>query len=98
MPRFPTAHALAVAPAVAFAVLAQALPAQTTHTYPTSALDFPNPERGFYRYSETRSGHYTPLVRAQLEAYRTQLSTPPSAGYAVYSTLVFRPELYRARA
>ena len=86
----------ALAPLLASCVLAQAASlttpahAQTTVTYAASALDFPNPERGFYRYSETRSSNYTPLVQAELEAYRTAATAPPSAGYAVYSTLVFR--------
>ncbi len=75
--------------ATLLSVLAQALPAQTTVTYSPSPLDFANPERGFYRYSETRSSNYTPLVLSELQAYR-QLNTPPSAGYQVYSTLVYR--------
>ncbi len=63
--------------------------AQTTITYQPSTSDFANPERGFYRYSETRSSNYTFLDQSTLEGYR-MLHTPPSAGYSIYSTLVFR--------
>ena len=63
--------------------------AQTTISYQPSSNDFPNPERGFYRYSETRSASYTLLDQTTLENYRL-LHTPPSAGYSIYSTLVFR--------
>ena len=62
---------------------------QTTISYQTSSLDFPNPERGFYRYSETRSSNYTFLNQSTLEGYRN-LHTPPTASYSIYSTLVFR--------
>lgn len=63
--------------------------AQTTINYQTSNADFPNPERGFYRYSETRSSNYTLLDATTIGAYR-QLNTPPTANYSIYSTLVFR--------
>ncbi len=66
-----------------------ALYGQSTIIYSPSAADFPNPERGFYRYSEARSGNYVTLDSNTLASYR-QLHTPPTAGYAVYSTLVFR--------
>lgn len=61
----------------------------TTITYTYSSEDFVNPERGFYRYSETRSANYTPLDSAQIAGYRS-LHTPFSAGYSVYTSLVFR--------
>lgn len=58
-------------------------------TYTESEGDFTNPERGFYRYSETRTSQFTPLDAAELREYRSpqQLS---SANYEVASTLVFR--------
>ena len=66
------------------------LQAQTsTVNYAYSTDDFVNPERGMYRYSETRSDNYTPLDSATIAGYRL-LHTPFSAGYAVYSSLVFR--------
>ncbi|WP_442587306.1 DUF4832 domain-containing protein [Pedobacter sp. AW31-3R] len=58
-------------------------------TYTESTEDFPNPERGFYRYSETNSSDYSLLDAAELKSYRS-LQTIPSATYDVYSTLVFR--------
>jgi hypothetical protein len=62
---------------------------QTTLNYLSSTQDFANPERGFYRYSEARSTNYVLLDQGELEGYR-ELHTPPTAGYNVYSTLVFR--------
>ena len=41
-----------------------------TVTYTESEDDFPNPERGFYRYTETRAGNYTPLTISQLQQWR----------------------------
>lgn len=67
----------------------QQMTAQTTINYQSSSDDFPNPERGFYRYSETRSGSYSLLSQAELESYR-QWHTPPTANYSIYSTLIFR--------
>lgn len=58
-------------------------------TYVESAEDFPNPERGFYRYSEVHSSNYITLNEAELKAYRSLLSVE-SANYQVTSTLVFR--------
>ncbi|WP_316817497.1 DUF4832 domain-containing protein [Pedobacter nyackensis] len=58
-------------------------------TYSESTEDFPNPERGFYRYSETKASNYSVLDAAQLKTYRT-LQDISSANYKVYSTLVFR--------
>lgn len=63
--------------------------AQTTISYTASTADFPNPERGFYRYTATHSDNYTPLDAATLAGYR-DLHTPYSAGYDIYSTLVLR--------
>ncbi len=57
--------------------------------YEESLEDFPNPERGFYRYSETSSSNYNPLSEAQLANFRN-LNTSSNATYESYSTLVFR--------
>ena len=57
--------------------------------YAHSDADFVNPERGFYRYSETRSANYTLLDSAEIAGYRL-LHTPTTAGYSIYSSLVFR--------
>ncbi|MGY4539161.1 hypothetical protein ACVW0P_003589 [Mucilaginibacter sp. UYNi724] len=58
-------------------------------TYTESAEDFPNPERGFYRYSEVHSSNYTVLTADELKGYRSPQSIQ-SANYQVASTLVFR--------
>src|SRR3978361_1657763 len=58
-------------------------------SYTESTEDFPNPERGFYRYSEVHSSSYTVLTEAELKAYRSPQSIE-SANYQVASTLVFR--------
>ena len=61
----------------------------STVSYTYTTADFVNPERGFYRYSETRSANYTLLDSATIASYR-DLHTPFSAAYSVYSSLVFR--------
>lgn len=60
-----------------------------TVTYVESNLDFPNPERGFYRYSETSISNFTVLNANTLKSYRN-LQSISNANYRVYSTLVFR--------
>ncbi|WP_423149356.1 DUF4832 domain-containing protein [Rubrolithibacter danxiaensis] len=60
-----------------------------TVTYEKSDEDFPNPERGFYRYSETRASNYTLLDLQELKKYRNA-NTVSGAEYKVVSTLVFR--------
>lgn len=62
---------------------------EATITYVESADDFPNPERGFYRYTETRTSNFTVLSANTLAGYR-QLNSIQNANYRVYSTLVFR--------
>jgi hypothetical protein len=57
--------------------------------YTESAEDFPNPERGFYRYSQVHSSNYKVLNEAELKGYRTSQSIQ-NANYKVISTLVFR--------
>lgn len=58
-------------------------------TYLESNEDFANPERGFYRYSQTTSSNYSVLNAATLKGYRN-LQSISNANYQVYSTLVFR--------
>jgi hypothetical protein len=60
-----------------------------TIKYTESTEDFPNPERGFYRYAATSAGSYTPLVLSQLQGWRG-LRSADGGNYQVYSTLVFR--------
>ncbi|TZF86501.1 DUF4832 domain-containing protein (plasmid) [Pedobacter sp. BS3] len=62
---------------------------QPTVTYTESTEDFPNPERGFYRYTETYTSNFTVLNAHTLAGYR-QLQSIVNANYRVYSTLVFR--------
>ncbi|WP_224994356.1 DUF4832 domain-containing protein [Cesiribacter sp. SM1] len=57
--------------------------------YEESQEDFPNPERGFYHYSQTTAGNYSPLSEYTLKSYRTS-KTVSGATYDVVSTLVFR--------
>src|SRR5690242_14217796 len=60
-----------------------------TKAYIESNEDFANPERGFYRYSETNAINYTPLNETQLRNWRT-LQQADGGNYQVYSSLVFR--------
>ncbi|MBK8567314.1 MAG: DUF4832 domain-containing protein [Saprospiraceae bacterium] len=57
--------------------------------YTASTEDFPNPERGFYRYTETTSSNYNPLDANELQSWRS-LQQPFGANYSIYSTLAFR--------
>lgn len=61
----------------------------TTVNYLVSNDDFPNPERGFYRYSDTYASNYSFLDSTTLADFRT-LHQPYSANYQIFSTLVFR--------
>ena len=67
----------------------QQLAGPTTITYKESQEDFPNPERGFYHYSETKASSYSPLSESTLRGYRIA-KTASGASYSVVSTLVFR--------
>ena len=58
-------------------------------SYTESNEDFPNPERGFYRYSEVHSSDFKTLVANDIKGYR-DLQSIASANYKVLSTLVFR--------
>ncbi len=62
---------------------------QSEMIYTESQEDFPNPERGFYRYTETKSGDYTTLKPEMLKSFRNE-NNVGGADYNVYSTLVFR--------
>ena len=57
--------------------------------YEEDETDIANPDRGFYRYSETRASNYTPLNEEELRGYRTP-GTVFGANYTTVSTLVFR--------
>lgn len=63
--------------------------AQSTVSYDASPEDFPNPERGFYHYTETRSESYNPLNAADLAALRSA-NTSGGANHSVVSSLIFR--------
>ncbi|WP_256009321.1 DUF4832 domain-containing protein [Desertivirga xinjiangensis] len=58
-------------------------------SYTESNEDFPNPERGFYRYSETTSSNFTQLNATEIAGYR-QFQSISNANYSVYSSLLFR--------
>ena len=57
--------------------------------YTESTADFPNPERGFYRFSQTKASSFTPLTLDQLKAW-TGETLAEGGTYKVFSTLVFR--------
>lgn len=57
-----------------------------TIEYKESFADFPNPERGFYRYSATRASNYSPLTESELRAHRALSGDQ----YQSYNTLIFR--------
>ena len=61
----------------------------TTVNYQSGEEDFPNPERGFYRYTQTSIDNFVPLNLSQLKNWRN-LQQADAGNYAVYSTLVFR--------
>jgi hypothetical protein len=62
---------------------------QGHYTYIESQDDFPNPERGFYRYSKTNSSNYITLNPDELRTFRSE-NRISGADYSVHSTLVFR--------
>lgn len=65
-------------------------PGMDTITYTESSDDFANPERGFYRATETHANNYTPLDATQLKGWRTLQQADGNGVYKLYSTLVFR--------
>lgn len=62
---------------------------ETTITYVVDDSDFANPDRGFYRYSETRASNYGVLNEEELKGYRISASAD-GANYETINTLVFR--------
>jgi hypothetical protein len=76
-------------PLLCAVLLGQAATAQTTVDYEADTSDFVNPERGFYRYSETRASHHVPLIESVLKDNRDP-QTPSGANYSVRSSLVYR--------
>lgn len=100
-PRFSAILAAATAALIVGAGVSYLAMARTTRPIsfetipygPDSNDDFLNPERGFYRATETRASAYAPLTVAQLEGYRLD-HTPPAgdedAQYQVQSSLVYR--------
>ena len=59
--------------------------------YTESSEDFPNPERGFFRFPEfALSSNYIRLSLEKLKSWRMGQEPPASANYSVFSTLVFR--------
>lgn len=58
-------------------------------SYQESFEDFANPERGFYKYSETSASNYRTLSVSQMIA-RRGLTGGSGASYQTYNTLVFR--------
>lgn len=64
-------------------------PQADTVFYEESTEDFPNPERGFYAYSETSADNYLPLDVIRLLKHR-ELHQADGGDYKIYSTLVFR--------
>ncbi len=63
--------------------------AADTISYVESDSDFANPERGFYRATETYANNYEPLDVEQMKQWRT-LQKADGGNYKIYSTLVFR--------
>jgi len=57
--------------------------------YMADTADFPNPDRGFYRYSATKASNYTALKEEELKGYRNQTMAQKSS-YSTVSTLFFR--------
>src|SRR5689334_22074628 len=55
-------------------LLSRQLAAQTysTHVYTADPSNIPNPERGFYKHTETNSGSYSFLNESTLRSYRAQ--------------------------
>ena len=60
-----------------------------TITYKESFEDFPNPERGFYRYTQTLASDFSALSLNQLKEWRS-LQPVSNGNYKIYSTLIFR--------
>lgn len=64
--------------------------AENTRTvYKESKEDFPNPERGFYKYSQTKASNFTALTAETLNAWKKPVQ-PANGDYSVFTTLIFR--------
>jgi hypothetical protein len=61
----------------------------TTIHYTPDTGDFPNPDRGFYRYTQTRASQYSALYAEELKAFRSPGSSNNSE-YQTINTLIFR--------
>ena len=61
----------------------------TRTVYKESKEDFPNPERGFYKYSQTKASDFTVLTAEQLNAWKKPVQ-PANGNYSVFTTLIFR--------
>lgn len=61
-----------------------------TISYTESNDDFANPERGFFRYTQTDASNYQPLDGNQLKEWRTLQAAGSGGNYSIYSTLLFR--------
>lgn len=64
--------------------------AQNNITYISDNSDFVNPERGFYRFTQTFSSNYSLLNQSELVNYRVIDQTPYRAKYTVKSSLIQR--------
>ncbi len=62
---------------------------EVIYTYRADDTDFPNPDRGFYRYTSTRASNYDQLNETILDSYKGPL-TSFGANYSTVSTLIFR--------
>jgi hypothetical protein len=60
-----------------------------TVKYTETPADFPNPERGFYRYSHSKASNVSPLTLSQLNAWKGEVQAE-GGNYKIYSTLLFR--------
>jgi hypothetical protein len=60
-----------------------------TIKYTESGEDFPNPERGFYRYTQTKASAFQGLSLNQLNSWKGAVQAE-GGHYKVYSTLIFR--------
>ncbi|MET0636537.1 MAG: DUF4832 domain-containing protein [Chitinophagaceae bacterium] len=68
-------------------VVAQVTPVSIS--YARSTADFPNPERGFYRFSSTKASQPVALRRDQLDEWKKE-TLAEGGNYKVFSTLIFR--------
>ena len=72
-----------------FAALTHAQEVPVMVRYKGTDADFPNPERGFYRFSHTKASAHVPLDPAVLANWRKE-SKVEGGTYKIVSTLLFR--------